>query len=83
MDMKFALHKANRKFLEFLLHNCVQEIKPEWLEFAVKHSSVECLKILLDEFPNPSAISDLKKFLKADDKEYAQKENLIKKVQSK
>jgi ankyrin repeat protein len=51
LSMEFALQRRDRKNVEFLLHNCIFEIDPEWLKFAILRSSAECLQILIEEYP--------------------------------
>jgi ankyrin repeat protein len=53
LTMEFALQRRDRKNVEFLLHNCIFEIDPEWLKFAATRSNAECLQVLIREYPLP------------------------------
>jgi hypothetical protein len=58
LSLEFALQRRDRKNVEFLLHNCIFEIDPEWLKFAATCSNAECLQVLIHEYALP--IEDLK-----------------------
>ncbi len=77
LTMKFALSKKNRKFVEFLIHNCVEEINPEWILHAVVHSNAELLEILIDEFSGQAIALNLTTLLNPKDPVFPQKKAAV------
>ncbi len=81
LTMKFALSKKNRKLVEFLLHNCINEIDYEWVRYAAKHSNSECLEILAAEYPETIDVDDCISLLASDDPDYQKKLAILQRLQ--
>ncbi len=77
LSIKFALYMRNKSYIEFLLHNCVREIDPEWFKFAISDSNAECLQVLLDEYPQSIVEMDLNSLVTPDIFESDEKRDVI------
>ena len=77
LNMKFALRRHNKKWVEFILHNVDKKFDAEWLKFAVENSNVECLEILIKEYPKSLKELKLIEALSSSDAEYERKCEVI------
>jgi ankyrin repeat protein len=77
LSMEFALQRRDRKNVEFLLHNCILEIDPEWLKYAVIRSNAECLEVIISEYPGCVVSLQLHSLIRPETFEWKEKKAVI------